>query len=78
MTINLPFIALAMATVAAQVQAQAGAAAQNRNGNAVAAEERKYCIQYEKMVGSRLERQECKTKRQWVKEGVDVDKLLKK
>lgn len=76
MTINLPLIALAMAAAAAP--AQTGAAAQNRNGNAVAAEERKYCIEYEKMVGSRLERQECKTKRQWAKEGVDVDKLLNK
>ena len=43
-----------------------------------AASEQKYCIEYEKMTGSRVSRQECRTKKEWAEEGVDVDELLKK
>ena len=47
-------------------------------GKAAAAAEQKYCIEYEKMTGSRVSRQECRTKKEWAEEGVDVDELLKK
>ena len=40
--------------------------------------EQKYCVSYENMTGSRITRQECRTKRQWAEEGVDIDKMLKK
>ena len=43
-----------------------------------AVSELKYCIEYEKMTGSRVSRQECRTKKEWAEEGVDVDELLKK
>ena len=43
-----------------------------------AAAEQKYCIEYEKMTGSRVSRQECRTKKQWAEEGVNVDELMKK
>lgn len=34
-----------------------------------------YCIKYEKLVGSRIEKQDCKTKAEWAKYGVDVGQL---
>ena len=37
-----------------------------------------YCIKYERETGSRIERQACKTKKQWSEQGVDIDQLLKK
>jgi hypothetical protein len=46
--------------------------------NKTAASEQKYCIEYEKMTGSRVSRQECRTKKQWAEEGVDVDEMMKK
>lgn len=82
MQIDLTIIALGIAAVAApasaSTSAQVSATAQNGNGHPVAAQEKKYCIQYEQMVGSRVNRQDCKTKRQWARDGVDVDKLLNK
>ena len=41
------------------------------------ASETKYCLSYDKMTGSRMSKQECRTKRNWAKDGVDVDKMLK-
>jgi hypothetical protein len=41
------------------------------------ASEQKYCLSYDKTTGSRLNRQECRTKRNWAKDGIDVDKMLK-
>jgi hypothetical protein len=41
------------------------------------APEQKYCIEYEKMVGSRLSQTECRTKKDWADQGVDLDELLK-
>lgn len=78
MQIDLTLIALGIAAAAALAPAQANTPAQNGNGHPVAAQEKKYCIQYEQAVGSRVNRQACKTKRQWAREGVDVDKLLSK
>ncbi|NUT00895.1 MAG: hypothetical protein HOP96_07985 [Sphingomonas sp.] len=40
-------------------------------------DQKKYCIAYDNIVGSRVSRQECKTKAEWAKERIDVDKLLK-
>lgn len=33
----------------------------------------KYCLSYERMTGSRVESTLCKTKREWAREGVNVD-----
>jgi hypothetical protein len=38
----------------------------------------KFCIEYEKVVGSRVSETECKTKAEWAYLGIDVDELLKK
>lgn len=39
--------------------------------------EKRYCIAYEKIVGSRVTQTECKTKAEWARDRVDVDELLK-
>jgi hypothetical protein len=38
---------------------------------------KKYCIAYDKVVGSRLSEVECKTKAEWAKQRVDVDRMLR-
>jgi hypothetical protein len=39
--------------------------------------EQKYCLSYDNITGSRVSKQECKTKREWAKDRVDIDKMLK-
>ena len=63
-----------MATTTAATKAAADAPKAGRT----AAADQKYCIEYEKMTGSRVSRQECRTKKQWADEGVNVDELMKK
>ena len=41
------------------------------------ASEQKYCLSYENVTGSRVSKQECRTKQEWAKERVDIDKMLK-
>jgi hypothetical protein len=38
----------------------------------------KYCLQYENDTGSRLRRQECRTKEEWQRLGVDVNEGQRK
>lgn len=64
---------LAIAALAAS-----SASAQSRPASASKPKETKFCIQYEKLTGSRIAETECKTKAQWKKEGVDVDDLRSK
>ena len=75
MTSKLILIAAA-ALITAPATAK-GTDATPKAGKASASEQ-KYCIEYEKMTGSRVSRQECRTKKEWAEEGVDVDELLKK
>ena len=37
--------------------------------------EARYCIAYENITGSRVTTQECRTRSEWAKRGVDVDSL---
>lgn len=67
------FLAVTVALIAVPVAA-AGAPKTDKNA---AVDQKKYCIAYDNVVGSRVSRQECKTKAEWAKERVDVDKLLK-
>lgn len=41
------------------------------------AAEKKYCLQFDQATGTRINRSECKTKADWKREGVDVDKLAR-
>ena len=60
----------------------ASAPAQQSQGNSVApkarAAEKTYCLQFGFDTGSRINRTECKTKREWAKLGIDVDNLGEK
>jgi len=40
--------------------------------------ERTYCLQYTQDTGSRINRTECRTKKDWERLGVDVDELIDK
>jgi hypothetical protein len=73
MTSKQILVVLSMAVIAAPAVAQTSAPKTEK----APADQKKYCIQYDNVVGSRLTRQECKTKAEWAKDHVDVDKLLK-
>jgi hypothetical protein len=36
----------------------------------------RYCIAYDAVTGSRVAQQECKTRAQWAKEGVNIDETV--
>ena len=80
MTYKAIAIALGAFIASAPVAAANSAGQQGSKAAAAApaaAAEKKYCIQYENVVGSRVNRTECKTKAEWAKERIDVDRLLK-
>ena len=64
--------------------AAAPASATSSNGNdqakaapsADAGKERKYCLK-EALTGSRMSSEECKTKAEWTREGVDISEFVK-
>jgi hypothetical protein len=77
MTSRKMILALAMAVIAVPASAAADSAAAQKSDKKAAADQKKYCVAYDDIVGSRVTRQECKTKAEWAKERVDIDKMLK-
>ena len=75
MTNKAIFVAISMALIATPASAQNSATQKSDKDAAV--DQKKYCIQYDNIVGSRVARTQCKTKSEWAKERVDVDKMLK-
>ena len=65
--------AAAAAAAAAAGEAQSTPAKQSKPA-AQKSKETKYCLTYEAITGSRTEKTECRTRAQWAKEGIDVDK----
>ena len=63
--------ALSIALIAAPSAAQAEKAAKSPSGD-----QTKYCVAYDSIVGSRVAKQECKTKEEWKKSRVDIDRML--
>ncbi len=49
----------------------------NKSSKSAAVDQKKYCLSYDNVVGSRVNKQECKTKAEWAKDRVDIDKMLK-
>ena len=76
MTSKQIIFAAALTAIAAPASAANTSAGQKADKNA-AADQKKYCVAYENIVGSRVTRQECKTKAEWAKDRVDIDKMLK-
>ena len=72
-------IAASIALVATPAAAGSSSAAEQKAKMAANAksDSKKYCIEYEKVVGSRISPIACKTRSEWRSEGVDVDELLK-
>ena len=69
-------ILLATAPVSAAKPGTAASPAENAAQSAAAKPAgTKYCIRMEGFTGSRTSKTECKTKAEWTREGVDVDKL---
>ena len=75
MTSKQILFAAALAMIAIPASAENSAAP--KPGKETAADQKKYCIAYDNVVGSRVNRQECKTKAEWAKDRVDIDKMLK-
>ena len=65
-----------MALIAVPASATTNSAAA-KSSKSAAADQKKYCIAYDGIVGSRVTKQECKTKSEWAKERIDIDKMLK-
>jgi uncharacterized protein YjhX (UPF0386 family) len=68
---------LSTVMILAAILGASGASNEDSQGTNSASEQ-KYCIEYEKMVGSRISQTECRTKKGWADQGVDLDELLKK
>ena len=66
-------VGLALIAVPASASVNAVAA---KPGKSAAADQKKYCVAYDGVVGSRVTKQECKTKAEWAKDRVDIDKML--
>jgi hypothetical protein len=73
------FIAAGIALVGTPATAGSSSAGEQKAKTAATAksDSKKYCIEYEKVVGSRISPVACKTKSEWRSEGVDVDDLLR-
>ena len=78
MTSKQIILAAAMAFIAVPASATGNSSDQKSDKNSAASvDNKKYCIAYDNIVGSRVSRQECKTKAEWAKDRVDIDKMLK-
>lgn len=75
MAYKIMTFALGLAVLASPAAARTSA--EQKAKSAVPSAEKKYCIAYDNIVGSRVTRTECKTKAEWAKQRVDVDKLMK-
>ena len=66
-----------VALTAAMIAVPAAAKGDLKTDKSAAVDNKKYCIAYDNIVGSRVTKHECKTKAEWAKDRVDVDKMLK-
>ncbi len=76
MTSKQVIAAVGMALIAVPASATDDSSA-GKSNKSEAADQKKYCIAYDGVVGSRVRAAECKTKAEWAKERVDVEKMLK-
>ena len=42
-----------------------------------AAKPNRICIKYAPMIGSRIEKMECKTRQEWARDGIDIDEMIR-
>lgn len=69
-----------LAVTAIALASAPGAASQDQKYGAKtqAAPQPLYCIRFDQDTGSRINREECRTKKEWALKGVDIDEVLKK
>ncbi|RIX32054.1 hypothetical protein [Sphingomonas edaphi] len=66
-------------TVVALANAPAAASQDQKNGvKTHATAQQLYCVRFAQDTGSRLNREECRTKKEWALKGIDIDEVLKK
>ena len=75
MTSKLIIVALSTVLIAAPVSAK-GTEGEGKADKAASVDTKKYCIQYDNVVGTRVARTQCLTKEEWKKQHVDVDRML--
>jgi hypothetical protein len=75
-TMTSKTVLIAAAALIAAPAAAKGSDEGSKAGRTTASEQ-KYCLEYEKVTGSRVSKQECRTKKEWRAEGVNIDKMLK-
>lgn len=76
MTSKHIIVAVSMALIAVPASAAENSATSKAEKGAVV-DQKKYCLSYDSVVGSRVRASECKTKAEWARQRVDVDKMLK-
>ena len=74
---KLIIVALSTVLIAAPASAKGTDGDSKADKNAAASvDTKKYCIQYDSVVGTRVARTQCLTKDEWKKQHVDVDRML--
>lgn len=68
---------ITLITTPAAASSSSAAGQKSKATSGANADTKKYCIAYDKVVGSRVDRVVCKTKSEWAQEHVDVDRLIK-
>ena len=73
---RVTLVALSVILLAAPASA-ADVAGQKQSGTSAPAKEKKYCVRYADITGSRVAIRECRTKAEWARDGVEVEKPSK-
>lgn len=77
MTSKHIIVAVGMALIAVPASAAENSATAAKGDKSASVDQKKYCLSYDSVVGSRVRASECKTKAEWARQRVDVDKMLK-
>ena len=70
-------VALSVILLASPASAAGLAAGQKQAENAAPEKAKKYCVVYSDTTGTRVPIRECRTKAEWARDGVEVDKPSK-
>ena len=65
---------LALPWMAAPAAAQQNSTNQAQSAKQAPAKEQKYCIKFESSTGTRMKSTECKTKAEWAREGIEINR----
>ena len=77
MTYRALAVALMISVVASPAVAK-GTADQKSSEQQASVDKKKYCIKFDEVTGSRISRDDCRTKKEWAAEGVEVEERKSK